>query len=411
MTPNALRKDLITMHAKIDKVEHRIEDLYKALREVNIPSFLDKWGPEHVIQVYDPDINMHGFVVIDNTILGPGYGTIRISPTITLFEMFNLARMMTWKCALMDIPFGGAKSGIRANLSDIDKQQYFQSFAKKIAPYTPNWYIAGPDENITEKEIEDLVETAGDLQCAVGKPERLGGIPPSLGTLGFGIGVALEAGFKLIHDLVGLPDDLSETRVAIQGFGNAGLSTAKYLYNKGAKIVALSNHWGTVFSPEGIHIPNSDPNESAIRRIPSMKDYIVSGFQKLKAREIAGVNCDIFVKCSYPDTVSPGDHLALKASYVVDATGSMDRVDVDRGLYDQGKIVLPSLLTTSGDAIAAYAEHERMDVGEAFLLIKSRISKKTETILQQSINMNQRPQQIALELAQERLQEAMERKM
>ncbi len=411
MTTTLLIKELIIMHTVNDKIDLRIEDLYETLREVNIPSFLDNWGPEHVLQVYDPDLNMHGFVVIDNTILGPGYGTIKISPTITLFEMFKLARTMTWKCALMGIPFGGAKSGIKGNLNENNKQQYIQSFAKKITPFTPNWYIAGPDENITEKEIENFVETVGDQQSAVGKPERLGGLPPSLGTLGFGIGVALETGFKLIHDLVDLPDDLSETRIAIQGFGKVALSTAKYLSNKGAKIVALSDKWGTVFNSKGIFITNSDQNESTISRKPSVKNYVDSECQKLEASKIVGVDCDIFVKCSHPDTMRLDDRLTLKAKYVVDATNGIIRMDKNHGLIDRGTIVLPSLLTTSGDVITAYAEHQRIGVGEAFLLIKSRIRKKTEIVLQRAIKTDQQPQQSAVELAQERLQEVMERKI
>lgn len=401
---------MILMLTETDKVANRVEDLYKVLREVNIPSFLDNWGPEHVIQVYDPDLSMHGFLVIDNTVLGPGFGSIRISPTITFLEMFQLARAMTWKCALADIPFGGAQSGIRANPSDIDKLQYLQSFAKKIAPYTPSRYVAGPDENINEKEIENFVDTVGDLQSAIGKPERLGGLPFCLGAVGFGVGVALEAGYELIHDLVGLPADLSETRIAIQGFGNFGLSTAKYLHSKGARIVAFSDDLGAIFNSKGINIAKIGQIGSATSKKPSVKNYYDSGCQKLQSREIVGVDCDIFVRCSYPKTMSPDDHLTLKAKYVVEATNSKAGTGADQGLYDQGAIVLPSLLATLGGAIAAYAEHQRMDVGEAFLLIESRIRKKTEIVLQRSIETGRRPQQIALELAKERLQEAMGRK-
>ena len=80
---------------------------------VNVPAFLDRWGPENVVQVYNPQLGIQGILVIDNTAMGPGKGGIRISPTVTPLEVFRLARAMTWKCALANIPFGGAKSGIR----------------------------------------------------------------------------------------------------------------------------------------------------------------------------------------------------------------------------------------------------------------------------------------------------------
>jgi len=194
------------------------ESVTKELREVNVPAFLDRWGPENVIQVYDPELGMRGVLVIDNTCLGPGKGGIRISSTVTPFEVFRLARAMTWKCALAGIPFGGAKSGIRADPFKIDKTKMMKAFAKLIAPYVPGRYIAAPDMNVGEKEIEAFVEAVGDLRGATGKPIKLGGIPHELGTTGFGVGVALETSLKIISHKIDLPENLSDVRVAIQGF-------------------------------------------------------------------------------------------------------------------------------------------------------------------------------------------------
>ncbi|GAH14283.1 unnamed protein product, partial [marine sediment metagenome] len=110
----------------------------------DLNNLLDSWGPEEVIQVYDPNTGMQGFLVIDNTALGPGKGGIRISSTVTPLEVFGLARAMTWKCALADIPFGGAKSGIRADPYTIDKLKFVKEFAKKIAPSVPSRYVSAP---------------------------------------------------------------------------------------------------------------------------------------------------------------------------------------------------------------------------------------------------------------------------
>ena len=97
----------------------------------NIATFLDRWGPEEVLQVYDSEINMQGILIIDNTLLGPGNGGIQISPMATPQKIFQLARTRTWTCALSNVPFGGAKAGIKANPCHINKIQYIKSFAKK----------------------------------------------------------------------------------------------------------------------------------------------------------------------------------------------------------------------------------------------------------------------------------------
>jgi len=381
------------------------------LTEVNVSSFLDNWGPEHFVQVYDPDLNMHGFLVIDNTILGPGTGGIRISPTINPLEVFRLARTMTWKCALADIPFGGARSGIRADPSKIDKIQYIRSFANKISPYVPNRYVAAPDENIGEKEIEVFVEAVGDLQAATGKPERLGGIPHETGATGFGVGVSIETGLKLIHDLIHLPDDLSETRIAIHGFGNVGLSTGRYLFKKGATIVALSDKWGTILNSEGIDFVRAERYSSATSAKHSVRNCKDPGSDSLKKDEIFGVDCDIFVVCTCRNIVSANTCYALKAKYVVEAANNVTRTDAERALYDRGTIVLPDILTNAGSVIAAYAEHRRMDGDEAFSLIESKMMKNTEIVLLRSIETGLRPRHIANEIAKERVLDAMESKL
>ena len=103
------------MNKKNIKNPTQLKYIAEAFDNVNVPAFLDRWGPENVVQVYNPKLGVQGVLVIDNTALGPGKGGIRLSSNITPLEVFRLARGMTWKCALADIPFGGAKSGIRAD--------------------------------------------------------------------------------------------------------------------------------------------------------------------------------------------------------------------------------------------------------------------------------------------------------
>ena len=108
----------------------------------------DEWGPEYVVQVSRPEIGLIGFLVVDNTTLGPGKGGIRMTSNVTEEEVRRLARAMTWKNALAGIPFGGAKAGIRyAGTSLKEKKRAVQEFAKAISLFMPAKYIAGPDVN------------------------------------------------------------------------------------------------------------------------------------------------------------------------------------------------------------------------------------------------------------------------
>ena len=144
-------------------------------------SEMDEWGPEKVIQVYDPDTNMKGVLVIDNTSTGPGKGGIRFAESVTPSEVFRLARTMTWKCASAGLPFGGAKGGIIANPDKVNKVEWMKSFAKMIKPYCPSQYIAATDVGTTELDMAVFAHEIGDMHACTGKPQELGGIPHELG--------------------------------------------------------------------------------------------------------------------------------------------------------------------------------------------------------------------------------------
>src|SRR3989338_6690233 len=143
----------------------------------------DQWGPELVVKVFDSDLGMSGFLVVDNTAIGLGKGGVRMTPNVTEEEVRRLERAMTWKNALAGIPFGGAKAGIvwpasaefqrgETRGSDELKKKFVQSFAKRIADLIPSKYIAGPDVNTGEKEMQWFAEAAGSWGAATGKPSQ-----------------------------------------------------------------------------------------------------------------------------------------------------------------------------------------------------------------------------------------------
>ncbi len=399
---------VIQMALKSDMESLDLESVIDALNQVNVSAFLDTWGPEEVIQVYDPESQMKGVLVIDNTALGPGKGGIRISPSITPLEVFRLARAMTWKCALADIPFGGAKSGIRANPYEIDKIRFIREFANKIAPFVPSQYIAAPDMNVGEHEIAAFVDEVGDLQAATGKPAKIGGIPHELGTTGFGVGVALETGLELLCDHLGLCEDLSANRVVIQGFGNVGLGIAKYLDAKGAKIVALNDFWGTTYNPDGIDIEKAEKHSYATREINSVRNYRFG--QQLPRDDILSIDCDILVPCAIGDVINLDTWDSIKARYIVEGANNSTSSRAEELLYQKGVIIIPDFLANAGGVIGSYVEHKRGNEAEAFSMIESKITRNTKLVMEQALDRGLIPRVVAKEIAQQRVLDAMEKR-
>ncbi|MFX0126171.1 MAG: Glu/Leu/Phe/Val dehydrogenase [Candidatus Hodarchaeota archaeon] len=382
------------------------ENILEALNHVNISAFLDKWGPERVVQVYDPDISMQGYLVIDNTTLGPGKGGIRISPTITPLGIFKLARLMTWKCALAEIPFGGAQAGIRANPFEIDRIKYIKAFADKIAPFIPSKYIAGPDINVGEKEIAAFVETVGDLLGATGKPIDLGGIAYKNDMAGFGIGVALETSLQVLQDLINCPHCLSETRIAIQGFGKLGYGTAKYLNSKGANIIAVNDNWGTLYNPDGIDITKIREFAYAMSKERSLKRSREGMI--LPRDEIYEIECDVFIPCALDCAINEDTISQLKTKLIVEGANNSSTTIAERKLFEKGVIILPDILVNAGGIIGSFAEYRKMDATEAFVLIESKIKKNVKLISEKIIDSGLIPRIIAKEIAQQRVLDALE---
>src|SRR5918992_3047256 len=238
------------------------------MEEDNNISF-DEWGPEKVLSVYDPDTGMRGALVIDNTAAGPGKGGIRFSTATNVGEVFRLARTMTWKCAAAGLPFGGAKGGIIADPNKVDRVAWMKSFAKMIRPYCPSQYIAATDVGTTELDMAVFAHEIGDMRACTGKPTEVGGIPHELGTTGYGVSVALEAALELLQDPKNSTADNStsssskkeqrrdkQMRVTIQGFGNVGSFTARFLDDlAGIKIVGVSDVSGFIYDKDGLDIP------------------------------------------------------------------------------------------------------------------------------------------------------------
>ena len=261
--------------------------------------------------------------------------------------------------------------------------------------------------NVGEKEIEAFVETIGDRQAATGKPADLGGIPHELGTTGFGVGVSLEQSFNMLGSTLGLPKDLADTRVVVQGFGNVGLWIAKYLSNKGAQIVALNDYWGTLYNPEGIDIHHAEKHAYATSEQQSIKNCKQGSV--LPRDSILGLDCDILVPCAVGNVINEGTCHSIKAKMIVEGANNATVQVAERMLFEKNIIIVPDFLANAGGVIGSYVEYKKGTEEEAFAMIESKIKKNTERVISDAMDRKLTPRQVALEIAQQRIMDAMEK--
>lgn len=384
----------------------RISMLGELLKNTNVANFYDEWGPEKVVHVYDPRVGMEGILVIDNTARGPGKGGFRIGAGITPIEIFRLARTMTWKCALADLPFGGAKGGIAADPYSIDKVKYVRSFARAVANLVPDQWIAAPDVNVGEKEIEAFVEEIGNPKAATGKPDHLGGIPHELGTTGFGVGASIETTLDVLSQVTPIQQTLEGLRVVIQGFGNVGSELAKYLANKGAKIVGVSNFWGAVSSPSGFDISKILRHAYATDEANSIKSCKCG--TQIDREEVLYLDCDVLVPAAVSNSITEQNADRIKAKLIVEAANNPTTPEAEEKLFRRGILVIPDMLVNAGGVIGSYVEFLGKRADEAFAVIDSKIRQNTRDVLEEAIGSDAvaLPRKVAMRIATRRVSDA-----
>lgn len=357
----------------------------------------NEFGPEHIVEVYDPRINMRGFLVIDNTALGMGKGGIRMTPTVSVEEVFRLARTMTWKNALAGIPFGGAKAGIIwTGGSDSLKKQFVQSFAKAIGGYIPQKYIAGPDVASGEKEMQWFAEALKNKKAATGKPARMGGLPHELGSTGWGVAQAARVASGL------LKLDLKKASVAIEGFGNVGSFAFKFLKEMGAHIVAVSDSRATAVLENGF---DGKIIAAIKKRGGSVGDY--PGAKKLSKEDIFGLKVDILILATVTDVINEKNKNKIKAKIVVEGSNIPMSEKIEQELFNKGILIVPDFVANAGGVISSYAEYKGYSPKKMFKLVEEKVTEAARVVLTVSLKKNKNPREVALKIAQERVRSKM----
>lgn len=369
---------------------------------MDLEEFADEWGPEKVLQVYDPKTGMKGSLVIDNTARGPGKGGIRMTPTVTLEENFRLARAMTWKNALADLPFGGAKGTIVVDPKKITKEQKLdlvRAYSLALKPLVPSQYVSAPDVNTAEEEMRVFAETNGSMKSCTGKPADMGGIPHELGSTGFGVFhstlVATEHYGKKIKN----------STVAIEGFGNVSSFAAKFLSEAGAKVVAVSDSKGVIHNPSGLNIEQmlkvKKDTDSVINYKPG---------KVLKNEEIFGLPVDILIPGALPDVINEKNFNKVKAKIIVEAANIPMKEDIEKKLEEKGILIVPDIVANAGGVISSYVEYIGGNTEQMFKMVEEKIKKNTKIVLDHSKKEKMFTREAALEIAQKRVKEAMDKR-
>ncbi|MBI3033877.1 Glu/Leu/Phe/Val dehydrogenase [Candidatus Woesearchaeota archaeon] len=372
---------------------------------MEIENFADEFGPGHVIEVYDKKVGLKGVVVIDNTSLGPGKGGIRMTPTVDASEVFRLARTMTWKNALAELPFGGAKAGIKASSQDIRdrerKEALIRAFSRALKPVIPSLYIAGPDVNTGEKEMQWFFEANGDWRACTGKPANVCiggkcGIPHEYGSTGFGAAHAAV----IAADHLGI--GINGATIAIEGFGNVGTFASRHLSEFGARIVAVSDSKGVIYNEKGLDVGKL---LDAKEKTGSVVNYTPGKI--LPNSELFELPVDIVMPAALPDVITRENASRIKAKIAVEASNIAITPEAEKMLYERGILVVPDFVANAGGVISSYAEYMGFNPKKMFELVEERIKRNARLVLDRAGREKVMPRDSALAIAKERVLKAM----
>ncbi len=296
-----------------------------------------------------------GYRVTHNIARGPSKGGIRYHPGVSLDEVKALAMWMTWKCALMNIPFGGAKGGVVCNpkeLSRVELQKMTRRYTSEIInEIGPEKDIPAPDVGTDPSVMAWIFDTYSMnkghsvLGVVTGKPLNVGG---SLGRL-----EATSRGclYCIREALRKQSKTLAGTRIAIQGFGNVGSFLAKFMAEEGATVVAVSDSVGGVYNPNGLDVATALAHKQETGSLAGLR-----GADAVTNDELLLLDCDVLAPCALEQVITPDNAAQIKASIICEGANGPTTPAADDILEDRGVLVLPDVLANAGGVVVSYFE-------------------------------------------------------
>ncbi len=320
-----------------------------------------------------------GFRVVHSDVLGPSKGGVRFAPDVNIDEVKALAAWMTWKCAVVDIPYGGAKGGIRCDprqMSAGEIERLTRAYTQQMVDvFGPDKDIPAPDMGTNDRVMawvmDEYSKMVGKTEQAVvtGKPLVLGGSLGRVQATGRGVMVAALNALKKIKL------DPADVTCAIQGFGNVGSYAAQLLQEHGVEILGISDISGAYWNDSGINI------EEAIAYRNSNRGTLegFSGAEAITNEELLAAKVDVLVPAAKEDVINVHNADKIQARLIVEGANGPTSADADKIIREKGILVVPDILANAGGVTVSYFEWIQNRLGYKWDL--ERVNRRSERIL------------------------------
>ena len=337
--------DTVAERVKLDTAIHKRLRTPARCYIVSCPVRMDNGG----VEVFT------GYRVHHNTSRGPAKGGIRYHPDVTLDEIIALSMWMTWKCAVVNIPYGGAKGGVACNPKQMSRKE-LQHLTRRytselVNVFGPRTDIPAPDVYTNPQIMAWIMDTYSmsigyaEPGVVTGKPIAVGG---SLGRFG---ATSRGCAYGIYSLLEKLNRRVDEQTVAIQGFGNVGYNAAEILHDDGSKIIAVSDSKGGVYNASGL-----DPRALTKYKEQSGTVYGYPEGDKITNEELLELDCTILIPAALENVITSRNADRIKAEIIAEGANGPSTPDADDILYDRGKYHLPDVLANAGGVTVSYFE-------------------------------------------------------
>ena len=286
---------------------------------------------------------------------GPFKGGIRYHPNVTIDDVTALAMWMTWKCAVADLPYGGAKGGISCNpkkMSQGELERLTRRYVSLIFDYLgPHRDVPAPDVYTNEQTMAWIMDTYSQLkgysvpESVTGKPIEIGGSEGRVCATSLGIAFCMKEAAKL------LKLNLKNATVAVQGYGNVGYNAASIMHSIGCKIVAVSDSLGGIYCPDGINPKEVHAHKSKTGSVINYKNCT-----NITNEELLQTKCDILIPAALQNQITKDNADKIRAKIVAEGANGPTTPEADKTLYEKGTCLIPDILANSGGVTVSYFE-------------------------------------------------------
>jgi len=297
----------------------------------------------------------HGVRVQHWDVKGPFKGGIRYHPSVTLDDVTALSMLMTWKCAIADLPYGGAKGGICCNPKEMSKgelERLTRRYVSLIVDYLgPHRDIPAPDVYTDEQTMAWIMDTYSQLkgysvpESVTGKPVEIGGSEGRVCATSLGLAFCAKEAAKI------LKLNMKNAAVAVQGYGHVGYNAATIMRNLGCKVVAVSDSSGGIYCPDGL-------NPSAVNAHKEKTGSVINykNCANITNEELLQTKCDILIPAALQNQITKANADKIKAKIVAEGANGPTTPEADKTLYEKGTCLIPDILANSGGVTVSYFE-------------------------------------------------------